>query len=97
MRDDKYVYRTVTFGVHAPEAQNVAIAGTFNDWDVSAHPMKRCGRGKDAGDHWQILLRLLPGTYEYLFYVDGQWWNDPASNQYMTNAFESLNNVMEVH
>ena len=58
--------------------------------------MKQCGKKKIGGGQWQVLMRLLPGTYKYLFNVDGQWWNDPASNQYISNEFGSLNNVIEV-
>ncbi len=96
MIDDKFAYRTIHFKLHAPEAQSVNLSGTFNDWNVSSHPMKRCGKKKNGGGDWQVFIRLLPGTYQYLFYVDGQWWHDPASHQYIPNEFGSLNNVMEV-
>ena len=94
MANSKNGYKTITFRLHAPEAQNVSIVGTFNDWNVSSHPMKRCGRGKNS--YWQLLMRLEPGTYQYLYVVDGQWWNDPTSNRYMTNEFGTLNSVVEV-
>jgi 1,4-alpha-glucan branching enzyme len=96
MRDPKYTYKTIRFNLHAPGAQHVSFAGTFNDWNTTSHPMKQCGRGKNRNGHWQIPMRLLPGTYEYLFVVDGKWWTDPASNQYVANEFGSLNNVIEV-
>jgi len=96
MGNSKNGYKTITFRLHAPEAQNVSIAGTFNGWDVNSHPMKRSRKGKNGYIYWQIPMRLLPGTYQYLFFVDGQWWKDPASNQYMPNEFGSLNNVVDV-
>lgn len=96
MRDPKYTFKTVSFKLHAPGAQHVALAGTFNDWNTNSHPMKRCGKKKNGGDHWQVLMRLLPGTYEYLFVVDGTWWKDPASNHYVANEFGSLNSLIEV-
>ncbi len=96
MANSKNGYKTIPFRLHAPEAQNVSIAGTFNDWNVSSHPMKRSRKGENGYVYWQTPMRLLPGTYQYLFFVDGQWWNDPASNQYMPNEFGSLNNVVEV-
>jgi 1,4-alpha-glucan branching enzyme len=88
--------KTVTFQLYAPEAQKVSIAGTFNDWNISSHPMKRSRKEKNGYNYWQIPMRLPPGTYQYLFFVDGVWWNDPASNQYIANEFGSLNNVIEV-
>jgi 1,4-alpha-glucan branching enzyme len=96
MANSKNGYKTITFRLYAPEAQNISIAGTFNDWNVSSHPMKRSRKGKNGYVYWQLPMRLLPGTYQYLFFVDGQWWNDPASNQYMPNEFGSMNNVVEI-
>jgi 1,4-alpha-glucan branching enzyme len=96
MIDDKFAYRTIRFKLHAPDALSVNLAGTFNDWNVTSHPMKLCGKKKNGGGDWQVIMRLLPGIYQYLFYVDGQWWNDPASNQYIPDEFGSLKNVMEV-
>jgi 1,4-alpha-glucan branching enzyme len=89
-------YKTITFRLYAPEAQNVAIAGTFNEWDVTSHPMERSQKGENGYVYWHIPMRLQPGTYQYRFLVDGLWRNDPASNQYMPNEFGSLNNVVEV-
>lgn len=96
MVNKKNGYKTITFRLNASDAQNVSVAGTFNDWNVNSHPMKRSGKGRSGYTHWQLSVRLLPGTYQYLFVVDGQWWNDPGSNQYMPNEFGSLNNVVEV-
>ena len=35
-------------------------------------------RGPD-GD-WVIALNLPSGVHAYLFYADGDWWNDPADD-----------------
>ena len=43
---------------HAPEATNVFLAGTFNNWDQQASPMQRTPDGV-----WQIALDLAPGQY----------------------------------
>lgn len=96
MANSKNSSKTITFQLDAPEAQNVSIAGTFNGWDVNSHPMKCSRKGKNGHKHWQIPMRLPRGTYQYLFFVDGAWWNDPTSNQYIANEFGSLNNVIEV-
>jgi 1,4-alpha-glucan branching enzyme len=89
-------YKTITFRLYAPEAQNVSIAGSFNDWNVSSHPMERFQKKENGYVYWHLPMRLLPGIYQYLFCVDGQWRNDPASSQYITNEFGSLNSVVEV-
>jgi 1,4-alpha-glucan branching enzyme len=52
----------VRFAVWAPNAENVAVAGEFNDWDTRRHPMRR----RDGGI-WEIFIPGLgPGiSYKY--------------------------------
>ena len=45
------------FSCHAPEAQAVFVAGTFNDWNPEATPLTR-----QADGHWQIKLPLTLDT-----------------------------------
>ncbi len=56
-----------------PNAQAVFVAGTFNHWQPDATPLKH-----ESGDKWVAHLNLQPGTYEYRFVADGQWYDDPA-------------------
>ena len=79
-------HRPVTFQFHHPEAEMVAIAGTFNDWHPSATPMVPLGNG-----HWAKTLELKPGIYEYLFVVDGKWVADPGSAVTVSNPFGGIN------
>ena len=80
-----------TFVLEAPEATEVYLAGSFNDWDLQAHPL-----GKGEGDLWTTQLDLEPGEYEYLFVVDGEWWEDPASARRTPNPHGSPNSVLTV-
>ncbi len=48
------------------QAQQVYIAGSFNNWDQQSIPMKRTDKG------WQIDMYLSEGTYQYEFIVDGK-------------------------
>src|SRR5215469_12328605 len=52
----------VRFAVWAPNAENVTVAGEFNEWDVRRHPMRRRNGGV-----WEIFIPGLgPGTaYKY--------------------------------
>src|SRR5215203_3664798 len=52
-------------------AQQVFIAGTFNDWRPGVSKMTSNGDGK-----WQTDLLLTPGEYEYRLVVDGIWMSD---------------------
>jgi 1,4-alpha-glucan branching enzyme len=74
-----------------PGAEQVSIAGSFNDWHPSVTPMIRLSEGK-----WAKELSLAPGRYEYRFVVDGQWVDDPAATELVPNVFGSANAVLEV-
>ncbi len=75
--------------LHSPQACNVSIAGCFNGWQPS--PLRRQDNG-----HWHIELSLLPGVYEYLFVVDGEWLPDPACDDGCPNPFGGENSVLRV-
>ena len=65
----------VRFVLHAPEAQTVGLAGTFNQWDSGATPLLR-----SEGGLWAATLVLPAGEHEYAFVVDGERWvPDPAA------------------
>ncbi len=88
----KQVGSDVVFSTRFQSAQQVLLAGDFNNWSPAATPMT--GRGK-PGD-WSASLSLTPGRYRYRYVVDGKWVTDP-NNQYVeTNQFGELNNVIEV-
>lgn len=74
-----------------PDATAVAIAGTFNDWRPQATPLVDMGHGR-----WLKELALPPGTYEYLFVVDGQWLADPLAQATKPNPFGGVNSVVTV-
>lgn len=83
--------KKVTFNLLAPEAGRVALAGDFNDWDPMRHPMK-----KDKKGVWKVSLTLTPGMYQYKFFVDGAWYNDPGSSDCVMNPFGTLNSLRKV-
>jgi len=84
----KILTRKVQFEFPASEAQEVYLAGDFNDWDSSANAMK-----KDKKGLWKTTLSLKPGRYEYRFLVDGNWENDPSCAGCVPNEFGSKNCV----
>jgi len=81
----------VYFEYFNPAAQEVLVAGSFNDWNPRATPMTAHRGGK-----WSTELLLKPGHYEYRFVVDGHWLNDPAAETFVANPFNGLNCVLEV-
>ena len=81
----------VCLGLTHATAQEVCIAGSFNDWHPSVTPMVRLDDGK-----WAKELALPPGRYEYRFVVDGQGVDDPAATELIPNPFGTPNAVLEV-
>ena len=84
----KVLTRKVQFEFLAPQAQEVQLAGDFNNWDASASLMK-----KDKKGIWTATISLKPGRYEYRFLVDGNWENDPSCSNCVPNEFGSENCV----
>jgi len=83
--------RKVNFSVEAPGANQVFLAGDFNNWNVQSHPMKKAGNGS-----WNKSLFLQEGSYEYKFVVDDQWVTDPNNERQCENCFGSQNNIVRV-
>ncbi len=80
--------KNVEFSLLAPQAQSVFLAGNFNQWNLSSHPL-----GSDNEGVWRTSIRLNPGQYEYRFFVDGKWQNDPVCSSVVGNPFGSSNCV----
>lgn len=80
--------KIVRFDFHAPEAQMVSLAGDFNGWDVNALPMKKVKKG-----NWKGSVNLGPGRYEYRFYADDTWQDDPNAQERVNNSFGGQNSV----
>src|SRR4030042_2129086 len=83
--------KKATFNFLAPHAESGSIAGDFNNWNTVSHPLE-----KDKKGVWKVLLPLAPGIYQYRFFVDGQWQNDPDSTNLVENQFGTFNCVKEV-
>ena len=75
----------------APEANNVAVAGKFNNWNPQSTPLKNNGVGE-----WGVRLMLRSGQYEYRFVVDGRWIEDPEATQRVANIHGGFNSVLIV-
>jgi len=83
--------RRVEFRLDRPGAKAVSLAGDFNGWNPKAHPMRRDDRGV-----WTRAVMVAPGRYEYRFYADGQWCNDPRSSAKCPDCFGTQNDFSVV-
>lgn len=70
----------------------VALAGSFNDWDPAAAPMK----DPDGSGRYRCTVSLKPGSYEYKFVVDDEWILDEENPNFAANDFGTLNSVLVV-
>lgn len=70
----KKMAKPVNFICLAPEAKHVHLTGDFNDWDLTAHPMKRQPDGA-----WLVQVQLSHGHHHYRFLVDGKPVLDPRA------------------
>jgi len=80
--------KKVRFNLYAPEAERVFLAGDFNNWDVNNLPMRKDNKGT-----WEASFALPAGRYEYRFWVDEVWLDDPNAQERVENPFGSQNCV----
>ena len=72
----------VYFAVWAPNAQEVYVTGSFNDWNEKSHPMKKIG----PGGIWELFVPQICVGEQYKFLItawDGRklYKADPYANQ----------------
>ena len=85
------------FTCDAPGAQQVFLAGTFNEWKPDATPMDKGGDGK-----WSANVALPTGRHEFKFVVDGEWCSevdcdvDGKAPPCVPNDMGTMNCVCEV-
>ena len=86
------------FSCHAPDAEAVFLAGTFNDWKPWTIPLTRSDDGM-----WRTSVPLETGRHEFKFIVDGKWCCEPGCERKFhgcpkccANEFGTMNRVVEV-
>ena len=57
------------FHLRCPGAEHVHLAGDFNGWSETAHPMREVDDGV-----WEIELALKPGTHRFRYLTSNQGW-----------------------
>jgi len=83
--------KTVEFKLYAPNAKKVILTGSFDKWSTKTSTAKKDSRG-----NWTIKKTLRPGRYEYKFFVDGNWADDPSCSSRITNSFGSQNCIIDI-
>ena len=88
----KPVEKSVTFTVHAEPGKAVYLAGSFNNWDPAGKKMLE----KKGNGVYTVAIKLVPGTYQYKFVIDGTWCADPENRDFVQNDHGTLNSVITV-
>ena len=79
---------TVTFFIHADDARQVEVFGSWDSWaGLEAQ--------RDSSGLWRAEMRhVSPGHYQYKFRIDGtDWREDPANNHKAPDNYGSFNSV----
>jgi Glycogen recognition site of AMP-activated protein kinase len=90
--DQASVGAFVQFVYVGPDAREVSLVGSFNDWDPHANPLHR--DGKDGV--WFAEVAVPPGHHEYAFNVDGRWVPDDDAPLGPSDEFGVANSVILV-
>jgi len=74
-----------------PSVEKVTVVGSFNNWNPETTPLHR------QDGVWSTVLVLAPGTYEYMFFENGERWvTDPLAIQTRDDGFGGSNAVLDV-
>ena len=82
----------VTFKCENEEqGQSAVLAGEFNDWSLTATPMKKLKDGS-----FSVTLSLPAGQhYRFRYVLDGNVWvNDSQADGYAPNEYGEANSVL---
>jgi chromosome partitioning protein len=80
----------VMFTVEASDAEQVHLAGDFNDWTLEGSEMEL------IGGIWTKVVKLPPGRYRYRYVIDGQWHSDPLNAVVEPSAYGGLDSILVV-
>ncbi len=76
-------------------ASDVRIAGDFNGW-VPDKGVRSLIESEGQTRIWTKIIRLIPGTYQYRYVVDGEWREDPDNPEVASSAVGGRNSVLVV-
>ncbi|MBI4715507.1 MAG: AAA family ATPase [Nitrospirae bacterium] len=85
-------YRETLFIFRDPAALEVKIAGDFNNWTLDRDVVTL----READGTWKKIVPLREGTYQYKYWVDGEWRPDPGNPRVVRNQFGGINSCIAV-
>ena len=82
----------VRFRLQARGAKRVSLVGSFNQWSPDGTMLQPVS----DGGNFAGTVELSPGTYEYMFVVDGKWITDPAAEERRDDGFGRQNALLRL-
>jgi len=82
--------KSVMFTVHGEKGRNVYLAGSFNNWNPSSKKMTF------KNGVYSTSVKLIPGSYQYKFIIDGTWCADPENEKSVPNDQGTFNSIIDV-
>ena len=87
--------REVVVQYRAEHANDVRIAGDFNDW-IPDKGVRSLVQSEGPQRVWTKILHLPPGTYQYRYVVDGEWRQDPENPHSVDGPVGNKNSLLVV-
>lgn len=78
----------VTFSVEAKEANNAAVIGDFNNWNVQEGTLSKLKNGTFKATFDVI----KDAVYEFKYVIDGVFVNEPEADAFKWNDFAGAEN-----
>ena len=78
----------VTFTVAAKEANNVAVVGSFNEWNAESTPLKKLKNGSFKGT---VDLEAKT-SHEFKYLIDGVYVNENEADGFAWSNFANAEN-----
>ncbi len=88
--------REVVVRYRDAQASEVRIAGDFNGW-IPDRGVRSMIESEGDTRVWTKVLHLHPGTYQYRYVVDGEWFRDPNNAESIPTTTGQENSVLVVH
>jgi glycosidase len=71
----------------------LTVFGSFNDWNREQYIMS----DENEDETFEVEIPLMPGSYQYKFFGDGEEVVDPANPDKVPNGFGDFNSVLVVN
>jgi Glycogen recognition site of AMP-activated protein kinase len=84
----------IVFNFKPDRKGKVFLAGNFNDWNPANE--KYVLTDEDGDGMFSITVKLMPGSYQYKYVIEGQWIKDPSSPSDAPDGFGGRNGKFDV-